>query len=119
MLNEKKLLTKQMTVENVTPSSISDFITVNSGFTVSNLSALKYGRLLILNCTVKRSTSWAAGSTGTVGTIKSGYRPVVNSGGASATFRELIGTDGRLYLRPATDVGANSEEAVTIMYALA
>ena len=118
MLNLKKILTKMLTVEDITPGSISSFITTNTGFTVSNLSVKKYGRLVCVNFLVSYNQAWAANSTGTIGTIKTGYRPVVNSGGASATFREIVATTGVVYLRPGGAIAANSPEAVAIMYVL-
>lgn len=102
--------------QDITPSSISDFITLNSGFTVSSLAVVKYGNILSINFGVKRNTQWEANETGTIGTLKSAYRPAMNSGGASATFRELVGSDGRVYARPATRVLANSAESYSIIY---
>lgn len=119
MLNEKKLLTNMMTVEDITPVSISDFITAHTNFTISSLSVKKYGRLLAVNFLVKYSSTWNAGSTGNIGTIKSGFRPAVTAGGASASFRELVATNGEVYLRAADTIAANSNEAVAIMYILA
>lgn len=122
MLNMKKTLTKMLdmlTVKDITPGSISGFITTNSGFTVANVTVKRYGRIASINFTVSKSTEMPAGQTQTIGTLKSDFRPIVNSGGASATFREIVGTDGRFYVRPATAVGADSAEAVTIMYLLA
>lgn len=122
MLNVKKTLTKildMLTVKDITPGTVAGFITVNSGFTVSNVSVKRYGRLASINFTVSKSTQMPTGATQTIGTLKSEFRPIVNSGGASATFRELVGTDGRVYVRPATDVAAGSGEAFTITYLLA
>lgn len=102
--------------QDITPSSVSDFITLNSGFTVSSLAVVKYGNILSINFVVTRNIEWKAGTTGIIGTLKTAYRPAINSGGASATFREIVGTDGRVYARPATGVLANSGEAYMINY---
>lgn len=103
-------------VKDITPSSVSNFITTNSGFTVSDVDVKKYGKLLAVNFIVTRNVAWAANDTGEIGTLKQNFRPKINSGGASATFRELVLTDGRVYARPGSAVSANSREAYSIMY---
>lgn len=103
-------------VKDVTPSSISSFIAVNSGYTVADLVVKKCGKVLAINFLVSRNTATGADITMNIGTIASQYRPVINSGGASASFREIVATDGTVYARPATQVAAGSQEAFTIMY---
>ena len=112
------ILNKLCTVEDVTPSSISSFISVNSGYTVSALSLKKCGKILSVYFTVKRTAESPAGATMTIGTLASAYRPAENSGGASATFRELVLPDGTVYARPATTVPSGSTEGYAIMYLL-
>lgn len=119
MLDMKKLLTKMLTVKDVTPSSIGSFISTYSGYTVSNLEVKQYGKILSVKFTLKRNVAWGADSTGTVGVIASGYRPVVLSGCASATFKGIVNTDGTVYLRPTSAVSANNAENVAMMYILA
>lgn len=113
------ILNKLCTVEDVTPSSISSFISVNSGYTVSDLSVKRCGKMMTIYFIVARNTESPAGATMHIGTIASAYRPAATSGGASATFRELIGVDGTVYARPATNVGAGSREGYAMTYMLA
>lgn len=120
MLVVKKLLAKilgALLIDSTTPT-VANFITLNSGYSIQNLAIRRYGKLLAVNFRLKYTSSMTANTTYIIGTLNLGYRPVVNSGGASATFRELIDTDGRIYLRPATNVNANSWEAFSIMYLL-
>lgn len=119
MKREYDIISKLCTVEDITPSSVSSFITVNSGYTISGLSVKKCGKMLSVYFVVTRNTATPANDTMRIGTITSAYRPVVTSGGASATFRELIATDGTVYARPATPVGAGSGEGYAMTYILA
>lgn len=112
------ILSELCTVEDITPSSVSSFMTVNSGYTITGLSVKKCGKLCSVYFGMSRNAATAAGETMQPGTIKSEFRPAVLSGGASATFRELVGTDGRIYARPATAVSAGSAESFAIMYLL-
>ena len=106
-----------LTVKDVTPST-TDFITLNTGYSIQLLKVQQYGKVLALNFGVRYTSQMTAGSTYTVGTLKSAYRPIINSGGASPTFRELITTDGKVYLRPATNVVSGTWETFSIMYLL-
>lgn len=112
------ILSKLCTVEDVAPSSVSSFMTVNSGYTITGLSVKKCGKLCSVYFVVSRNAATSAGETIQPGTITSGFRPATIAGGASATFRELVGTDGKIYARPATAVSAGSSEAFAIMYLL-
>ena len=97
-------------------NSVSDFITTNSGFPVSSIVVRRYGKVYMAKFIVKRNASWSAGSTGTVGQIKSAYRPMATCLVGGATFTGLCSDGGTLYLRPITTVAANSEETVTMTY---
>lgn len=99
-------------------ATAANLISLNSGFSIQNIEVRQHGELLAVNFGVKYSSQMNAGNTYVIGTLKPGYRPVINSGGASATFREIVGTDGRVYVRPATNVNAGSLETFSIMYLL-
>lgn len=116
MKREHDLIAELATVKDISPGSVSDFASVNSGFTLSNIVVKKLGKLLAISFVVKRNVDWEAQQTGTICTLKEKYRPAVNSGGASATFRELVAADGTVYARPGSKVNANSGEAYVILY---
>ena len=96
-------------VIDITPSSISNFITASSGFTITTLEVYQYGQIIQGFFRVARSTSWNAGASLNIGTIASGYRPKCpTSIGADSVNGVITSSDGNVYIRPTIAISANS-----------
>lgn len=108
------------TIKGATKQSISanNFITVNSGFTVSSVEFVQQGNLLVGRFAVQRNVETAANTTITIGTLTSAYRPRVLCGTMGASYRGFIVEDGRIILRPYNTIAANSVENVAFIIAL-
>ena len=91
-------------------------VTAEEGFTISNIVAVKHKTVLQIIFLVKRNVETAANATITIGTLGSEYRPRVNAGVVSPSFRGVIGIDGKIYLRPFTTIPANNLEAVCAIF---
>ena len=101
----------------ITPTTtLSDFITLASGFSGSNFNCRKWGSLLSVSFAVTRNVQTTANSTINIGTIKSPYLPIIISSVGGASYRGVIATSGEIYLRPYETVGANSAENIVITY---
>lgn len=108
------------TIKGATKQSISanNFITVNSGFTVSNVEFVQQGNLLVGRFIAQRNVETGANSTITIGTLTSAYRPRVICGVMGATYRGLINANGEVIVRPYNTVNANSAENIAFIIAL-
>ena len=119
MLKIKKLLTKLLTYENVSPASSSTFITAASGFSIPNSNLIIYRNAKIIQGTfrVSPSSAWAANSTSLVGTVKSPFVPPISAFVGSSECYGIIGADGKVWLTPirAVSAGAQISVAFTMM----
>ena len=108
------------TIKGATKQSVSanNFITVNSGFTVSSVELVQQGNLLVGKFTVQRNVATAANDTIAIGTLTSAYRPRVICGVMGATYRGMTLEDGSVLVRPYSKVPANYDETVAFIIAL-
>lgn len=117
MKKETDILTKLSICEDITPGSVSDFITTATGFTVSSLKVVRCGRLIQGTFSIARSSQWAAGSAVNVGTVKSEFIPATNQMISSASFSGVIASaTGAVYLRPTFTIAANAAETITFLW---
>ena len=96
-------------------TSVTISLTANSGYTFSNIVAVKHGSVLQVNFILTSDTAITANNTIVVGTINDPYIPKINTGSVSPSFRGVIATDGTIYLRAYNNIPAGSGEAVCFM----
>lgn len=112
MLNTKKLLTKtlkMMKANTGAVSSLSDFITFNSGWSGSSISAVRYGNLLFFEIVIQKN-NFAPGGAETVGTLKSDYVPLLTCPLMGANVMGFV-SGGDLYAR---NIGSTTSAAQRI-----
>lgn len=94
-------------------ATATDFVTLASGFSTSgeyNRFA-RYGKVVMFELTLRRTSALAANSQTKVGTLKEGYRPAMAAYGNFMTNNAVgsvtLSTDGSIYVRSSVQVAAN------------
>lgn len=100
-------------------TAASNFITLNSDYSVGTVYLKRYGRLIMGRFIFTTNISIAANEQKFIGTIKEGYRPAEITGLGGTTYYGLIATNGEFYVRPYVAKTAGTEGNITFMYLLA
>lgn len=78
-------------------------VTRSSGWTINSQKVYKWGRVITASITLNASSSVSSGSNAFVGTLASGYRPLVNVSAssyyASVVMTAILKTDGTITVR--------------------
>jgi hypothetical protein len=109
-------LNSKTTWVNVTPANVSDFIVLESGFSIEELVVVKIGKLMMADFLLKYNQAQTSASSNKIGTLTTNFQPVITAGCVSASYRGLIGVHGDVYLRPYSNVNANSAEHVCMLH---
>ena len=84
-------------------SLVTNAFTRSSGWTINSQKVYKWGRVITASITLNASSSVSSGSNAFVGTLASGYRPLVNVSAssyyASAVMTAILKTDGTITVR--------------------
>ena len=99
-------------------STISDIITAASGVTVSAATFRKWGKFAQLNVSWKKSSAIAADATSSIGTVKSGYRPIAIVAGGNANVSAHLNAAGALTVRNITgaSMASNTTQDIAFVY---
>ena len=89
--------------------STSDFITFNSGWSSSTAKVVSYGNIKFLSWIAKYSSAWSQGTQLTMGTLKAGYRPIIETTFNSINGVGIIATNGTVYIKATAAITANTE----------
>ena len=91
------LLKKMIVPKKNAISNVSDFITTNTGWSASSISAIKLGNILFVEIVIQKN-NWAINTVETVGTIKSEFRPLLTAPMCGSNVIGMI-SSGELYVR--------------------
>lgn len=97
----------------------SNFITLNSGYSMETVYLKRYGRLIMGRFVFNTNVAIAANEQKLIGTIKEGYRPAEITGLSGVAYYGLIATNGEFYVRPYVAKSAGNADNITFMYLLA
>ena len=117
MLSTKKLLYKMLDTfgtPKTTWVSPSDFITLSSGWTITDAEVVKLGRLTMWRTIFTNTVSMPNNTQLTVGTLKSPYRASIISGLTSIAFLGLATPSGEIYLRNVSGSTLNAGTQTTV-----
>lgn len=80
-------------------TTVSNIFTTNSNATINTAACTKWGKIAILNATFKLKASLAANGTVSIGTLKTGYKPVLAAFVGSSSLIGTITTSGDITIR--------------------
>lgn len=99
-----------------TDTTISNIITAGTGITITEAHYCTWGKVAMLMVGLKRSTAISAGGAITIGSVKSGHRPVTDAGGSSNTLNAWLSTGGNLTARNITGSQIAAKTAIYISF---
>lgn len=103
-----------------TDTTISNIITAGTGITITEAHYCTWGKVAMLMVGLKRSTAISAGGAITIGSVKSGHRPVTDAAGGSNTLNGWLSTGGNFTARniSGSQIAANTAIYISLTYLL-
>lgn len=103
-----------------THTTVSDIITAGTGITITEAHYCTWGKVAMLMVGLKRSTAISAGGAITIGSVKSGHRPVTDAAGGSNTLNGWLSTGGNFTARniSGSQISANTAIYISLTYLL-
>lgn len=103
-----------------TDTTISNIITAGTGITITEAHYCTWGKVAMLMVGLKRSTAISAGGAITIGSVKSGHRPVTDAAGGSNTLNGWLSTGGNFTARniSGSQISANTAIYISLTYLL-
>lgn len=103
-----------------TETTISDIITAASGFTITEIEFIKWGRIAQVRISASKTAAVTSESTMTVATLKSGYRPIISTPAVTNSTTigySYLGSNGNVTTRGTW--GAAASKVIMATYLLA
>lgn len=97
--------------------AVSDFITLESGWTCGAQEVVSVGNIMMMRFIAKYSGTWNSGIQILIGTLKPAYRPHIACPLGSVATTGIIGPDGKAYARNVTGASlTNSDTTYTAIF---